>query len=229
MVLGELLKFARAQAIDAAVSDVRDAHALVREPDRDNRGTHAPISRGLLRGAINDRIRQSNRARQTVRCARNSVNVFAGEWQRWIRFGGAAVLQNRVHSEAAGHFARIQSAHAVGEHKEIQFRRGAVAVLVILADATGVAARPNFHLRRHECLRSVHASSDSSARYRWDSSPRGHLGNPGSSANPWRSRRAPGRTVRSEPRRTHPWARAAARPPPSIQGPQFFWPCFGLV
>ena len=152
MVLRELLELSTAQAIDPAVPDVRHAHAFVGESNRDDRGAHASLPGALLRGAVNDFIRQSNGAGQAIGRAADSLDVLAGEGQRRISLRLAAVLEHRVHGHPAGDFARLQSSHPVREDEETHLRRDAEAVLVVFADASRVAPRAEFHLRRHSCL-----------------------------------------------------------------------------
>ena len=81
MVLRELVELAPAQAIDPAVSDVRNAHAFIGTPDRNDCGAHALLACALLRGTVNSLVRRSNGARQLIRRTGNSFNVFADKRQ----------------------------------------------------------------------------------------------------------------------------------------------------
>jgi hypothetical protein len=47
-------------------------------------------------------------------------------------------LNDRLHGDAAGHFAGVIAAHAVGEHDEAQVAVHSDHVLVVLSNSAGI-------------------------------------------------------------------------------------------
>src|SRR6202034_4080575 len=112
----------------------------------------------------------------------------------------AILLEHSVDGHAAGDFPRLEPAHAVREDVQIHIRRDAVAVFVVLADTSDVGPRPKFHLRGHS-LDPPKSSDFDSVDHPWDFLSNGHRRSPAFSGNPWRFRRARGRTGRSQLRK----------------------------
>src|ERR1022692_4095254 len=113
MVLSELFDSIAPQPVDSAVTNVRDAHALIGKAHCYHGRTHRLPGRILFGGFVHNLIGQSYGAGEAIRDFRNSVDTLAGCRLRRVCIRFAAVLDDRLDRQTAGHFSRRQPAHAV--------------------------------------------------------------------------------------------------------------------
>src|SRR5580692_5288915 len=145
MIFRELVQLLVAKQISPAISDVRDAYAILEEAHGHNRRAHAAFSTQILRGLMNFPVGEPNGACEAIAHLTHAFDLLAENRQRRIGVGIAAMRQYRLGRQAAGPFAGLQPAHAVRQHEQVQLRRQPEAVFIVLANTPCIAARANFH------------------------------------------------------------------------------------
>src|SRR5271163_2716508 len=139
VIVGELLQRAGAQDVGAAVAYVREAHAVIGNPERGERGAHASLF-GVLGGGFKYFfIGEVNGAGKALGFGAPAGLCFAKDGQSGIIFAFDAVFDDGFNGQGTGDFAVRFAAHAVGKNEESHVRDNAVAILVIRAHATHVA------------------------------------------------------------------------------------------
>ena len=114
---GELFEAAGAQAVGAAVADVRQAEPGAIDPRGDHGRSHA-VKRGIAGGEAENRaVGATYRAQQAVRD--RSEPRLRGSLERKCGIGKCltAVFADRRYGNRAGNFAMLLAAHAVGKHE----------------------------------------------------------------------------------------------------------------
>src|ERR1700677_2351865 len=145
MIFGELVQLLVSEQIRAAVSDVRDAGAILEKAHGDDGGAHAAFAAQILRGVENFLIGQANGAREAIAYVTHAFDLFAENGEGRVGLRVAAMRQYGFGGQAAGTFARLQAAHAVREDEQIQLRREPEAIFIVLANSPCIAARACFH------------------------------------------------------------------------------------
>ena len=117
--------------------DVRDGDAVVVEQGGDHGGAHAFAfglrARGLVDDLVGagDGITQHDRGARQTRAAIDGAEVLA-------RQAFADQVGDGLDGDAAGDFAGVIAAHAIGKHQEPHVRIGGNGVFVVFADTPGV-------------------------------------------------------------------------------------------
>ncbi len=142
VILGELLRAALADHVDAAVAHVRDEAALAQQQERRDRGTHAALV-GFLLAAIVD-----GHAGGLHGVFEHPEHVVRGHARLVTRVGLEDVAPAVDRGADLGDrdlrrdLARGVSAHAIGHHEERQLLVDQVVVLVVRALAPDVRCGP---------------------------------------------------------------------------------------
>ncbi len=147
MVVGQAQQLAVAQAVGAAVADVRDRHLLGADVDGRERRAHARVLGARLGELVDADVRR-------VR-ARGEAALGVG---RVVE----AVLEG-LDREPRGDLARLRAAHAVGHHEQRRAREHRVLVgaalaagvgaHVLLGDAQHRVSPPRTRIRCRRCAR----------------------------------------------------------------------------
>ncbi len=138
MVHRDLLEAVAAQAIHARVADVRDRHAIVVEQARDQRRAHAFALRLGLRGLIDDFVRAVDRVAKHDRLAHEAgAGLDVAAAFAFAGFGDE--VDDGLHRDAAGDFARVVATHAVGEDPQADVRPGADRIFVVVSDLADIS------------------------------------------------------------------------------------------
>ena len=132
MVARDLLEFAAAPEVGARIARVPEHHFALMHHRHHQRGAHAVIV-GVGVGGF------KNAAVGGIHAHRHGAAQVAQAGAAVVRQPFAKLLRNQGHSHAAGDFAGVVPAHAVGEHDQPVLRDSEHGVLVVVSQTPHVA------------------------------------------------------------------------------------------
>ena len=127
-----------ADAVHAAVADVRDVDAVLDREQRDQRRAHAALLGVALRGLVDAQVAQLDAGDQPVLLVALAAVHLVGPGALGIVRGRAEELLQRVDRHLGGDLAGGVPTHAVGDDVETVVREDREVVLVVGALAADV-------------------------------------------------------------------------------------------
>ena len=140
---------AAALAVQPRIADVRDGNPVVVEQGGDDGRAHAFAlglrARGLVDDLVGarDGVAQHDATDASDRCPRSSEPRSSRSRPSRDQVGDG------LDGDAAGDFAGVVAAHAIGQHEQADVGIDADGVLVVLADAAGVGQPDRADLAAH--------------------------------------------------------------------------------
>ena len=138
VVFGEALELGVAEAIDAAVADVRDVDAVVCRENADERRAHAALFGFALGCFVDAQVRELDAGDQSIFfVALRSIHL-VGPGALGIVLCLREELLHRIDSHLRCDFARSMTTHSIGNDEQAILRHDREVVLVMVAFATDV-------------------------------------------------------------------------------------------
>jgi hypothetical protein len=138
VVFGEALELRVAVAIDAAVTNVRDVHAIVRREDRNERRAHAALFRFALRRFVDAQVGEFDAGNEAILFVPFRAVHLVGPRSLGVVLRLRKELLHRIDCHLRCDFARSMATHSIGNDEQAILRHDREVVLVMVALAADV-------------------------------------------------------------------------------------------
>lgn len=145
MIFGEAFELRIAIAVDAAVPDVRDVHAIICDEDRNERGAHAALFRFTLRGFVDAQVGEFDAGDEAIFFVAFRAIHLVGPGSLGVVLRLREELLHRIDGHLGGNFAGCMTAHSIGNDEQAVLRHDREVVLVMVALAADVRLAGDFN------------------------------------------------------------------------------------